>query len=107
MELRLNDLRLFRSSENGPKRERNRSNMFGKKRQRRIYESEKNVDPGENLPKLWNFFLLKAYLSEARPSKLGFPLICAARMSPIASVIAVSVIVGPNRNIFFSKGSAK
>ena len=48
-----------------------------------------------------------AHLSNVTESKVGFPLDCAARILPIASAIAVSVIVEPNRSSFFSNGSAK
>ena len=57
---------------------------------------------GEN-----NFDMGLSYLSEASESRLALPLDCAARTLPIASVIDVSVIVGPNRNILFSNGRAK
>jgi hypothetical protein len=48
---------------------------------------------------------LRIYRSDASKLKVGFSR--AAKMSPIAFAIAVSVMVGPNRNTFFSKGRAK
>ena len=49
----------------------------------------------------------RCYLLDSSALKVGFPLDWAARILPIVSAIAVSVIVEPNRIIFFSNGRAK
>lgn len=63
----------------------------------------KDTPTGEDHRKL----LFRSYLSDSNALKLDLILDSSAAIVLIASVIAASVMVGPNRNIFFSKGRAK